>query len=478
MLGYFVVLAVLIYWFIIWYFPDAYHYPPLVERGSWLYYLILADTFFMFVRIFERFLCVRHFYSWGQAFFSIPRFVWGNIINFAATSRAIYLFAKYLVTGKLIAWDKTDHVLPTEEEMRKYRRKLGDLLLEKKYLTVQNLNKALAEQKNRNLPLGAVLLQMGLVKEDDLIQVLGMQLQLKTQEIDSYAVPLEVIRALPRKFAVKYSLFPLEFSNDKLVVAAQNFIPKEHLEILSQQVGKQLELRLTTRSDLAFAIRTGYARLTISEETGLTAHILATILFEHHIVAAEQLKLALKTQRRSYLRLGDILVEQNILTPEVLEQTITEHLSQPQVRLGDFLVQKNLLSPSQLQDALAIQAAKFLKLGDILAHMGLVSDFLREVLKMTEDRLISVDIFKKIIIIARSPHPISEENLNNILAIFDKGKISADLLAELLDKIECGDVSEEVLPRVIADIENSTTSDTGLIQVLSQLEADRSHVTK
>jgi hypothetical protein len=284
---------------------------------------------------------------------------------------------------------------------------------------------------------------MGLVKEDDLIQVLGMQLQLKTQGIDAYAIPLEVIRTLPRQFEVKYSLFPLEFNNDKLVVAAPNFIPKEQ-----------------------------------SEETGLTSHILATILLEHHVVPAEQLKLASKTQRRSYTRLGDILVEQKFLTPLLLEQAITEHLSQPQVRLGDFLVQKNLLSPSQLQDALAIQAAKFLKLGDILAHMGLVSDFLREVLKMTEDRLISVDIFKKIIIIARSPHPISEENLNKILAVFDKGKISADLLAELLDKIERGDVSEEVLLRVIADIENSTTSDTGLIQVLSQLEADRSHVTK
>lgn len=25
--------------------PEAYHYPPLVEQGTWLWYLILADTF-------------------------------------------------------------------------------------------------------------------------------------------------------------------------------------------------------------------------------------------------------------------------------------------------------------------------------------------------------------------------------------------------------------------------------------------------
>jgi hypothetical protein len=146
--------------------------------------------------------------------------------------------------------------------------------------------------------------------------------------------------------------------------------------------------------------------------------------------------------------------------------------------LGDFLVQKNLLSPSQLQEALTIQNEKFLKLGDILANMGLVSDFLRDLLKMAEAQLISVDIFKRIIIIGHSSHLISQENLNKFLAIFDKGKISVDHLAELLEKIERGDVSEEILPRVIADIETGITPDTGLIQVLSQLEADRSHVRK
>ena len=97
MLGYLVVLAMLLYWFIIWYYPDAYHYPALVEPDSWLFYLILATTFFMLVRLVERFFCVCQFYGWFQAFLSIPRFVWGNIINFAATTRALYLFAKYLM---------------------------------------------------------------------------------------------------------------------------------------------------------------------------------------------------------------------------------------------------------------------------------------------------------------------------------------------------------------------------------------------
>ena len=53
-------------------------------------------------------------------------------------------------------------------------------------------------------PLGAILLDMGLVKEEELLQVLGVQLYLSTQEIDPYEVPLELLSLLPREVAIQY----------------------------------------------------------------------------------------------------------------------------------------------------------------------------------------------------------------------------------------------------------------------------------
>ncbi|MFW6127525.1 MAG: DUF4434 domain-containing protein [Thermodesulfobacteriota bacterium] len=70
MLGYVVVTGILLYWLWIYLSPEAYRYPPLVERGTWLWYLILADTFFMVLRIYYRALCTFHFYGLGQALFS------------------------------------------------------------------------------------------------------------------------------------------------------------------------------------------------------------------------------------------------------------------------------------------------------------------------------------------------------------------------------------------------------------------------
>ena len=176
LLGYVVVVAVLAVWAAMALDPDgAWQYPPLVERDSWLWYVILANAGLLAWRITLRAWCVFRLYDLRQALLSVPRMVWGNVINFAATCRAIWLYQRYLRTGKLIAWDKTTHVFPSEAELRQYRRKLGDLLLERRLVSVAQLNHALEWQKHRPEPLGEILKDMGVVQERDLAMVLRRQ---------------------------------------------------------------------------------------------------------------------------------------------------------------------------------------------------------------------------------------------------------------------------------------------------------------
>ena len=210
MLGYVVAATVLGMYLYAWLRPDAYHYPPLVEQNTWLWDLILIDTGLLAVRSVQRFFHVRRAYGWFQGFLAIPRQLWGNVINFAATCRALYLFGRYLSTGKLIAWDKTAHVFPSQEQMQNYRRKLGDLLLEKRLVTIQQLEDAVKKQKEQKLPLGALLVREGLVKEDDLVQVLGVQMRLERRAIDAFETPLDLLALVPRRLAVRYSVYPAE----------------------------------------------------------------------------------------------------------------------------------------------------------------------------------------------------------------------------------------------------------------------------
>jgi bacteriophage N4 adsorption protein B len=173
--GYLLVLIILGIWFILWLDQDAYRYPSLLEKGSTLWYLVIANAFLLIIRIAQRAYCVYQLYDYKQALLSIPRMVWGNLINFLATYRAIRLYTRYLVTGKLIAWDKTAHSYPSEDQLMAFKRKLGDLLLDRKLVSLEQLNEALTIQKQKPARLGEILREMGVLKEDDLNNLLRQQ---------------------------------------------------------------------------------------------------------------------------------------------------------------------------------------------------------------------------------------------------------------------------------------------------------------
>lgn len=92
--------------------PDSYRYPPLVERGSWLWDLLLLNVAFLCNRVSWRFYFVWRVYGYKQALLAVPRQIWANVINGFATNRAIYLFTRAAILKRRIAWDKTAHVLP------------------------------------------------------------------------------------------------------------------------------------------------------------------------------------------------------------------------------------------------------------------------------------------------------------------------------------------------------------------------------
>jgi len=117
LLGYLVVLVVVGVWTVQWLQPESYHFPPLVVRGSPLWYLLIVNFVLLSLRVMQRAYCVGRLYGPLQALLSLPRMVWANAINFAATVRAIRIYCRYLRTGKAIAWDKTSHQYPSFDEL-------------------------------------------------------------------------------------------------------------------------------------------------------------------------------------------------------------------------------------------------------------------------------------------------------------------------------------------------------------------------
>ena len=99
----------------------AWHFPDFIPEESWLWTLIYFNAIFLVSRFFHRFYFVNKFYGMSSAILSIPRLIWGNIVNLFALVRA---FSQYRDAGKgkkkkEVKWDKTDHEFPDDIEIAK-----------------------------------------------------------------------------------------------------------------------------------------------------------------------------------------------------------------------------------------------------------------------------------------------------------------------------------------------------------------------
>ncbi len=335
-LGYAVVAIQLWLWGVESVFPDSYRFPPLVEPGSVLWKLLAFDSVFLVNRLAWRVGCVWFLYGPFQALVSIPRQVWANFINAGAVVRALRQYLNYLRTGVLLKWDKTAHVFPSESELAVFHKKLGDLLIERNLVTPEELNAAVGWQKNVERPLGALLVRMGALGEEKLAETLSEQLHMPFEKLHPESSPPEVIAALPRQLAVRYSAFPVRILEDnRLLVAMADRLKPQQLIEMEAALGRKVALCLTTRTELGLALRLHYGQQHSgsSEGAGATPAGLAG----------------------GYRRLGDILLDEEIVSTSTLENAVRGYATAEPQLFGEYLLRIGAVTPEQLQLALELQ---------------------------------------------------------------------------------------------------------------------------
>ncbi|WP_051309120.1 glycosyltransferase [Desulfogranum japonicum] len=96
-------------------FPEAYRMPPLLPEDSYFWTLVHVNIAILVYRLVQRSFWTWKCYGWLQVPLVAPRYVWGALINYLATVRAIKIYLTHCITGKTIGWDKTTHDFPDEE---------------------------------------------------------------------------------------------------------------------------------------------------------------------------------------------------------------------------------------------------------------------------------------------------------------------------------------------------------------------------
>ena len=88
------------------------------------------------------------------------------------------------------------------------RKQLGQMLIEAGAIDEATLRTALADQRRWGRPLGRTLVELRLIREEDLVRVLGQQLGLPSVDLDRVNIPKTVCDLVPGNLAFQHNIMP------------------------------------------------------------------------------------------------------------------------------------------------------------------------------------------------------------------------------------------------------------------------------
>ena len=114
---------------------------------------------------------------------------------------------------------------------------IGQILLKRGLISEQNLDEALARQKESHEVLGQVLLGMGVIKKADLNSALGAQIGMPTVDLEGTQIKQEVIDRVSASVASIYKVIPVNFDHDVLALAMADPMNVSSLDDLRMMLG-------------------------------------------------------------------------------------------------------------------------------------------------------------------------------------------------------------------------------------------------
>ena len=140
--------------------------------------------------------------------------------------------------------------------------RIGEVLMERNYITQEQMEQALAYQKeHREKRVGQILIELGFITETHVLEALAARLGLEIVSIGQMQVDLAAVRLIPRELAEKQNLLAVGFADKNLEVVTNDPLNYFAFEEVRQLTGCHVVIRLSELGPLQSAIRYYYAEV-------------------------------------------------------------------------------------------------------------------------------------------------------------------------------------------------------------------------
>ena len=155
--------------------------------------------------------------------------------------------------------------------VRPKKIRIGDLLIEHKIISQEQLSAALVEQKKSGRKLGRVLIENGFLSEEQLLTFLSRQLSVPYVDLKRYHLKPETVRLIPEAHARRFRVIALEDAPEGMVLGMADPTDIFAYDELARIVHRPLRLAVVKESDLLKTIDIMYRRT--EEISGLAAEL-------------------------------------------------------------------------------------------------------------------------------------------------------------------------------------------------------------
>jgi len=145
------------------------------------------------------------------------------------------------------------------KQRRVIAKRLGELLVERKVISQEQLDKALQMQEAQGGGLlGKILVDLGFATEESVTLALTTQYGFPYLPLKQYAIDQELLRLIPENVARQYCLVPLDRIGDTLTIAMADPLNTRAVEDIEMISRCSVQVFVSTVSDVIDAIKRHY----------------------------------------------------------------------------------------------------------------------------------------------------------------------------------------------------------------------------
>ena len=129
-------------------------------------------------------------------------------------------------------------------------KKLGEILIQYHIIATEQLEEALKIKKKSEKRIGEILIENGMVSQDEINWVLGKQLNIPYVQINTDNINIQLSKNISEYTLRKFKIIPMIEIDDELVIAMADPTDQEAIEMIEDVTKRRLKVVLASFANI------------------------------------------------------------------------------------------------------------------------------------------------------------------------------------------------------------------------------------